>query len=73
MVVRDYICMDFSKNNQDYLYLGTSSGDFLAIQIKNKGLSALVTVASQGKFFYFNLRCHSYLEFTQSSIIGWLW
>jgi hypothetical protein len=31
MVVRDYLCLDFSKNNEDYLYAGSSSGDLLAI------------------------------------------
>jgi hypothetical protein len=42
MVVRDYLCLDFSKNNEDYLYAGSSSGDLLAIQIKSKTLSSIV-------------------------------
>ena len=50
MVVRDYLCLDFSKNNEDYLYAGSSSGDLLAIQTKSKTLSSIVQVASQGLF-----------------------
>ena len=51
MVVREYICVDFSKNNEDYLFAGSSSGDFVAIQLKSKTLSQIVPVASQGAFF----------------------
>jgi cilia- and flagella-associated protein 52 len=29
-VVRDYSCMTFSKNREDYLFAGSESGDFLA-------------------------------------------
>lgn len=27
-LVREYICMEFSKNREEYLLLGTTSGDF---------------------------------------------
>lgn len=48
MVVREYICLDFSRNNEDYLFAGSSSGDFIAIQLKSKTLSSIVPVASKG-------------------------
>lgn len=28
-LVRDYTCLTFSKNNEDYLFAGTSSGDLI--------------------------------------------
>ena len=28
-VVRDYTCLTYSKNNEDFLFAGTASGDFL--------------------------------------------
>ena len=27
-MIRDYLCMEFSKNREEYLVLGTASGDF---------------------------------------------
>lgn len=27
-MIREYLCMEFSKNREDYLILGTASGDF---------------------------------------------
>jgi len=48
MVVREYICIAFSKNNEDYLFAGSSSGDFVAINIKSKSLSSIIQVANSG-------------------------
>ena len=50
MIVREYICMDFSKNNDEYLYAGTTSGDFVVIQIKSKTMSGLIQVTNSGNF-----------------------
>ena len=46
--IRDYICLDFSKNKEEFLYAGTTSGDFCVFQMKNKLLTSIVTVAAQG-------------------------
>ena len=46
--IRDYLCIEFSKPNQEYLYAGTSSGDFCTFQMKNKILSSIITVAPLG-------------------------
>ena len=35
-MVRDYTCMTFSLNQEDFLYAGTSSGDFIGFHVKNK-------------------------------------
>lgn len=35
-MVREYVCLEFSKNREDYLLLGTASGDFCTFQMKNK-------------------------------------
>lgn len=35
-LVRDYVCMEFSKQREEYLVLGTTSGDFCVFQMKNK-------------------------------------
>ena len=35
-MVREYICMTFSKNSEDFLFAGTTSGDFCGFQVKNK-------------------------------------
>ena len=34
--VRDYICMSFSKNQEDYLLAGTASGDLCGFHVKSK-------------------------------------
>ncbi|KAL4432056.1 hypothetical protein ABPG74_017792 [Tetrahymena malaccensis] len=47
-VIREYRCLEFSKNREDYLFAGTSSGDFLCFQMKNKVLAAVITVSAQG-------------------------
>jgi len=46
--IREYISMDFSKNKEDYLFVGTTSGDFLIFQMKTLILSAIVNVCAQG-------------------------
>lgn len=46
--IREYLCLSFSKNKEDYLYAGTSSGDFCAFQIKNKLLSSITNVCALG-------------------------
>lgn len=46
--IREYQCIEFSKNKEDYLYAGTSSGDFLVFQMKNKVLSFIIMVAPLG-------------------------
>lgn len=35
-MVRQYLCMTFSKNQEDFLFAGTSSGDFCGFQVKNR-------------------------------------
>jgi hypothetical protein len=35
-MVRDYTCMAFSKPNEEFLFVGTRSGDFCSYQVKNK-------------------------------------
>ncbi|CAD8189831.1 unnamed protein product [Paramecium octaurelia] len=47
-LVRDYICMEFSKNREEYLLLGTTSGDFCVFQMKNKFFSHQIVVAALG-------------------------
>lgn len=34
--VRDYICITFSKNSEDYLIAGTASGDLVGFHVKSK-------------------------------------
>ena len=46
--IREYLCLSFSKNREDYLFAGTSSGDFCAFQIKNKVLSSITNVCALG-------------------------
>lgn len=46
--IRQYLCLSFSKNREDYLFAGTSSGDFCAFQIKNKLLSSITNVCALG-------------------------
>lgn len=47
-MIREYVCMEFSKNREDYLLLGTSSGDFCTFQMKNKFFGHYITVAALG-------------------------
>ena len=38
-LIREYICIDFSLNREQYLFAGTTSGDFLVFSMKTKSLS----------------------------------
>ncbi len=42
---RDYRCLEFSQPKQEYLFAGTTSGDFLVIQVKTRQLASVVQVA----------------------------
>lgn len=46
--IREYICLEFSKNKEDFLYAGTTSGDFCIFQMKNKLLASINIVAALG-------------------------
>ena len=37
-MVREYICMSFSKSAEDFIYAGTSSGDVCGFHVKTKML-----------------------------------
>ena len=47
-VVREYLSLAFSLNNEAYLYAGTTSGDFCVFQVKNKLLVFAQPVCSRG-------------------------
>lgn len=47
-MVREYMCMTFSKNAEDFLFAGTSSGDFCGFQVKNKILVFAINCVAQG-------------------------
>jgi len=47
-IVRDYVCLSFSLNNEAYLYAGTTSGDFCVFQVKNKLLIFSQQVCAKG-------------------------
>jgi hypothetical protein len=47
-VVRDYTCMAFSKNREEYLFAGSESGDLLAFQVKSKALAFNVNACAKG-------------------------
>jgi len=40
--------VDFSKNNEDYLFVGTTTGDFLIFSLKNSHLSGKISVSALG-------------------------
>ena len=46
--VRDYICMAFSKNNEDYLFAGTASGDLCGFNVKSKMLVFNINLCAMG-------------------------
>ncbi len=46
--IREYISLDFSKNKEEFLYAGTTSGDFCVFQMKNRLLASINTVAAMG-------------------------
>ena len=45
-VIREYLCLEFSKNREEYLFAGTTSGDFLVFAMKKSVLAAVVTVSA---------------------------
>ena len=46
--VRDYICMAFSKNQEDYLFAGTNSGDVCGFHVKSKQLVFCLNLCALG-------------------------
>ncbi len=47
-LVRDYTCVTFSKNSEDFLFAGTSSGDLIGFLVKNKVLVFSFNVCAMG-------------------------
>ena len=47
-VNREYSCLSYSKNNEDFLFAGTASGDLLGFQIKYKSLAFNANVCARG-------------------------
>ena len=47
-LVRDYSCVTYSKNQEDYLFAGTSSGDLIGFLVKNKTLVFSINVCAMG-------------------------
>lgn len=47
-LVRDYTCLSFSKNNQDYLFAGTTSGDVCGFLVKQRALVFQINLCSLG-------------------------
>lgn len=47
-LVREYVCMTFSKNSEDYLYAGTSSGDVCGFHVKTKMLVFTLNLTALG-------------------------
>ena len=47
-LVREYVCMTFSKNAEDYLYAGTSSGDVCGFHVKTKMLVFTLNLTALG-------------------------
>ena len=47
-LVRDYTCVTFSKNSEDFLFAGTSSGDLIGFLVKNKVLVFSLNVCAMG-------------------------
>lgn len=46
--VRDYICMTFSKNQEDYIVAGTASGDVCGFHVKTKMLVFTLNLCALG-------------------------
>ena len=46
--VRDYICMAFSKAQEDYLFAGTASGDLCGFHVKTKMLVFCLNLCAMG-------------------------
>ena len=47
-MVREYICMTFSKAAEDYLYAGTSSGDVCGFHVRSKTLVFTLNLCALG-------------------------
>lgn len=47
-MVRDYQCITFSKPNQEFMFVGSTSGDFSSYQVKNKMFVFSQSVCAQG-------------------------
>jgi cilia- and flagella-associated protein 52 len=47
-MVRDYTCLTYSKNNEDFLYAGTASGDFVGFLVKSKVFAFTVNACALG-------------------------
>ena len=47
-LVREYICMTFSLNAEDYLYAGTTSGDICGFHVKTKMLIFQLNLCALG-------------------------
>ena len=47
-LVREYICMTFSQNAEDYLYAGTTSGDICGFHVKTKMLVFHINLCALG-------------------------
>lgn len=47
-IKREFNCIEFSQNEQRFLFAGTTSADFLIIDHKNKCLQATVSLGSLG-------------------------
>lgn len=46
--VRDYICMTFSKAQEDYLIAGTASGDLVGFHVKSKQMVFCLNLCALG-------------------------
>jgi len=47
-IVREFVCLSFSLDNEAFLFAGTTSGDFCVFQVKNKLLAFAQPVCSKG-------------------------
>ena len=47
-MVRDYQCITFSKPNEEFMFVGSTSGDFCSYQVKNRMFVFSQSVCAQG-------------------------
>ena len=47
-MVRDYSCLTFSKNAEDSIFAGTSSGDLCCFNVKSKSLNFNINLCALG-------------------------
>lgn len=47
-MVRDYQCIAFSKPSEEFMFVGSTSGDFCSYQVKNKMFVFSQSVCAQG-------------------------